>query len=204
MVEKAVIDCKLDFVGVDRDFLVKFVSVLLKGQEPEKHIKPFLQIPKQRTSINSFLKKQSNAQFQGPPEKGVEDLSPELIRRLLSIACAGSVRYVMEHHYFTIAGDIFCQKDGSPIGLDLSVETASLYMSIWDQKFSERLRKLGIRTYIYKRYVDDIFLALQGIGEGWVYDCKAKKMKLNPQHQDNQLPNDQKTQNVAGNSKSDR
>ena len=58
-----------------------------------------------------------------------KNLSQDNIRRLRGIAASKSVKTVMENHYFTIGGKIFRQVDGSAIGLDISVETASLYMS---------------------------------------------------------------------------
>ena len=148
MVEKAVLECNLSFEGIDRGILTKFVSVLLKGQEPDAKLKPYLQVTRQRTSINSFLKKHSESQFLGPPEKGPGDLTPNTLRRLLALACARSVICIMKHNYFTIAGDIYGLRDGSPIGLDLIVETASVYMSICDSKFQQKLNKLGIQVKI--------------------------------------------------------
>ena len=84
----------------------------------------------------------------------------------------------MNNHYFAIGGEIYRQKDGSPIGLDMSVEGASLYMSIWDHKFLDRLKRLGISVLMYKRYVDDIIMVMNGIEKGWVYCKNRKKMVL--------------------------
>ena len=74
------------------------------------------------------------------------------IRRLVGIAASTSVRVVMQNHFFKIGGDIYRQRDGSPIGLDLSVETASLYMSLWDNRFRRKLKSLGIGLEVYFRY----------------------------------------------------
>ena len=71
------------------------------------------------------------------------------LKHLLGIACAKSVEVVMKNHFFTIDKRIFKQKDGSPIGLDMSVEVASLYMSLWDKQFRDKLKKLGIKVEVY-------------------------------------------------------
>ena len=103
-------------------------------------------------------------------------MSPQQVRQLLGIASARTVKNVMMNHFFTINGKLFRQKDGSPIGLDLSVEIASIYMTLWDKKFLATLRRLGIQVGLYKRYVDDTVVILNGINPGWYYCPKAKKM----------------------------
>ena len=85
------------------------------------------------------------------------------------------------NHFFSIAGKIFKQGDGSPIGLDLSVEVASIYMSLWDNKILNTVNKLGIQIGLYKCYVDDTVIILNMINNGWGYDAKVKKMTYEPQ-----------------------
>ena len=82
----------------------------------------------------------------------------------------------MENHYYTIIKKIFRQSDGLPIGLDMSVEAASIYMLLWDEEFLTKLKYLGISTALYKRYVDDILMILRCINRGWKYDKLQKKM----------------------------
>ena len=65
-IEEACQKSKIEYTEVDNWFLAKFVSVLTRG-DCGKHLNRFLQIPKQRTTLNSFMKRQSETQFLGPP-----------------------------------------------------------------------------------------------------------------------------------------
>ena len=103
------------------------------------------------------MRRKSDQQFEGPAVRPIEELEMCHIGTLLGLAASRSTKTVMENHYFSIGGEIFKQRDGSPIGLDISVETASLYMSMWDRKLLDKLKSLGISVDLYKRYVDDIF-----------------------------------------------
>ena len=59
----------------------------------------------------------------------------------------------MRNHYFSIDGKIWKQRDGSPIGLDISVEIAGLYMSMWDKLFLDKVRKAGLKLRLYKKSI---------------------------------------------------
>ena len=95
--------------------------------------------------------------------------------------------------FFVIDGKIYKQRDGSAIGVDLSVETASIYMTLWDSKFRERLRKLGFQLPLYCRYVDDILLALGGLNPGWYYCTRSRRMAFNLEHETATLEADHRT-----------
>ena len=41
-----------------------------------------------------------------------------------------------------------------------------------DRKLKKKLKKLGLKTELYCRYVDDILCALDAINIGWDYDTK--------------------------------
>ena len=132
--------------------------------------------------FSSFLKRKSESKFLGPPLRAVEELNPQDVRILLGMASARSTRHVMSNHFFSINGQIYKQRDGSPIGMDLSVEGASIYMTLWDKKFMNKLRKLGICLGLYKRYVDDIVVGLRAISPGWFFDLKSNKMQFDAKH----------------------
>ena len=175
-IEEATKSCGIEYNNIDKQFLCKFVSVITRGKSGSIEIDQFLQIPKRQTTLNSYLKRRGENQFQGPALRNFVDLSPQQVRQLLGIASARTVKNVMMNHFFTINGKLFRQKNGSPIGLDLSVEIASIYMTLWDKKFLATLRRLGIQVGLYKRYVDDTVVILNGINPGWYYCPKAKKM----------------------------
>ena len=175
-IEESINNCGLVFNQINREFLTKFVSVLTKGVIPDKNLQNFLQVPKFRTTLNSFLTRQEENQFQGPPINNPGDLSHVQVRSLLAIAASRSTKVVMENHYYQIGGKIYRQKEGSAIGVDLSVESCSLYMTNWDKMFLDKLKRLCITVNLYFRYVDDIVIGLRGIHHGWYYSTLLKKM----------------------------
>ena len=163
IIEDCINKSGLEFENINLGFLTKFVSVLTRGNIRDQQLKRFLQIPKARTTLNSFLKRQSEEQFQGPPMEQTVNLLPKHVRALIAIADAKSIKTVMDNHFYQIGGKIYRQREGSAIGVDLSVETCSLYMTDWDQKFLKKLKELGIKVDLYFRYVDDIVIGLRGI-----------------------------------------
>ena len=183
----------LEFTEVNIPFLLKFVSVITKGVTGNPELDAYLQVPKARTTLNSWLKRKSEAQFQGPPLEDWRGIDKATLKHLLGIACAKSVEVVMTNHYFTIDKRIFRQKDGSPIGLDMSVEVASLYMSLWDKSFRDKLRKLGIKVDVYTQYIDDILIVTRAINPGWDFCLKRKTMIFDPDKANTQLNPDQYT-----------
>ena len=50
----------------------------------------------------------------------------------------------------------------------------------WDRKYIKKLRKLGIRTELYNKHLDDIFCDLEGIEKGGCYDKKINQITYNP------------------------
>ena len=131
--------CDLEFTNINTAFLVKLVSVLTKGVTENQTLNRFLQTPKNRTTLNSFLRRQSEEQFTGPPREHHRNLSTSQVRELIAVFAAKSVRVVMTNHFYQIGGRLYQQKEGSAIGVDMSVEAASLYMTTWDEQYLRNL-----------------------------------------------------------------
>ena len=74
-VEKAFRLSGLEFKHVNREFLVKVVSVITGGNHEDPNIREFLAKPKRRTTLNSFLKNPSWTKFEDTPIKNSETLS---------------------------------------------------------------------------------------------------------------------------------
>lgn len=85
----------------------------------------------------------------------------------------------IDPHYFTIKDQIYKQRDGCEIGLNLTVELASIYMLLWVEKFLEKCKTLGIKVDLYKRYVDDTVIVLPSINGGWYFNSKKGCMRYN-------------------------
>ena len=67
-------------------------------------------------------------------------------REILGDAAAISNGAVMQHHYLTIGGKIYRQTEGGSIGLDLTTEISSVYMSLLDKEFIKLWKHLGIQV----------------------------------------------------------
>ena len=48
-------------------------------------------------------------------------------------------------------------------------ELGVVFMSWWDKQFLEKLRRIGIETLLYKRYVDDINIVMVAPDAGLNY-----------------------------------
>ena len=92
-----------------------------------------------------------------------------------------------------MGGDIFRQDDGSPMGLDTSVEGSDIYMLAWERALISKLYKLGWSLEIYKRYVDDIFTLLFNLNKGWHYNVQKDKMEYISDHPNAEQPDDLRT-----------
>ena len=79
------------------------------------------------------------------------------------------------------------------MGLDLLVETASIYMSLWDKDFLDRIRKLGLTLKMYKWYVDDICIVLDAVNPEWYFCKRQKKLVYDLNHPNVNMEADART-----------
>ena len=85
------------------------------------------------------------------------------------------------------------QADGGCIGVDMTVEMAAIYMLIWDLSFLMKLKKIGVKYSLYKRYVDDIVIVLRAIDQGWYFDIGTSKFIFNPDQEYSRMEADLRT-----------
>ena len=77
--------------------------------------------------------------------------------------------------------------------MDLTVELAALYMLVWDRKFLNLTRKLGLELDMYKHYVDDSGQSGGAIYVGWEFNKESGKMIYKDGAMYDGLPPDQRT-----------
>ena len=123
-------------------------------------------------------------------------MNDDEVRALIALALSKSIKVIMKNHFYSIGGQIYRQKDGGCIGMDLTVELASIYMSLWDQHFLSLCKKLGLKIDLYKRYVDDILVILDSLSIGWKFDKRKKTMVYNPEISSTEQEPDSFTMNV--------
>ena len=125
-----------------------------RGGGAEAHIRK----PKGTTTIDSFSKEGKAKQFYGEPIPG--NMTAQHKREIAGAIIANGVGIVMDNHYYEVGGGLYRQYDGGSMGLDLTSITSSIYMLTWDADLIAKLIELGFEVKVYKRYVDDITVAL--------------------------------------------
>ena len=71
------------------------------------------------------------------------------------------LRVVMKNHTYEFNNTIRRQKEGGPIGLDLTGTIAKIFMKWWDEQLIKKLSDLEIEKKMYERYVDDVNICLK-------------------------------------------
>ena len=89
---------------------------------------------------------------------------------LMILAC-------MQNHTYLFNNTIRLQTKGGAIGLKVTQALARLYMLWWDQKFLKIAKEAGAKISMYKRYVDDTNIIIQGIEPNTEWDEESKKLK---------------------------
>ena len=82
-------------------------------------------------------------------------------KRMLALMFSKATEISMKNHMYRFDGKLFKQKDGGPIGDELSQAVARLVMIWWDNEFCGRCRQLDVRMKMYTRYVDDTDIAVE-------------------------------------------
>ena len=88
------------------------------------------------------------------------------IKKAVATIVEISVNAVMGTHIYTFAGRFFVQRDYGPIGLRIMASLASLIMKIWDVLWLQLLKREGISSIDFFRYVDDTRSFLRPLLEG--------------------------------------
>jgi hypothetical protein len=82
-------------------------------------------------------------------------------KRMFAIAVEIMIKRTMNLHDYKFENNIYRQKQGGSIGLDLTGVVADIYMCHWDIQLIEKMRVRDINVKLYKRYKDDIDLIME-------------------------------------------
>ena len=91
---------------------------------------------------------------------------------------------IMKNHTYKCQYVIRRQKEGGAIGIDLTGEMARIFMCWWDRQVLEKLSQLGITPFLYKRYVDDINMAVESLEKNYVYE-EGRLKEIEGEHPNN-------------------
>ena len=138
-IEVAIKHCGLTFKEIDKKYLSQYISIITGGQV-HQDMKKLILDAKNRTTLNSFLNNPKPSQFNKEADTPPEQISDNEVRQLLALGVAKTVKVVMGNHFYKIGGNVYKQNDGGSIGLDLTVELASIYMILWDERFIRKCK----------------------------------------------------------------
>ena len=74
---------------------------------------------------------------------------------------------LFERHFYTFGGTKYHQRGGGPIGLRATCAIARVVMQLWDRDWKNRLRSMGVVTWMVSRYMDDGRAFLPPFRHGW-------------------------------------
>jgi hypothetical protein len=157
VIEESEIDIEIDdielsrFVAVElteeeimKEGLTDVVHVVKKGEKKPRMIDPEM--------VGGEQFREARSKFEKPKRRP----SSVEIRKMIGIVMEILVRKIMENHLYSFNGKIMEQKEGGPIGLELTGALARLVMMWWERKMMEKMRRLKIVIELYKRYIDDM------------------------------------------------
>ena len=85
--------------------------------------------------------------------------NPRELRTMVSLALRKGIIAVMKNHIYRFNEKIYLQKEGGPIGLQLTGAIARIFMLWWDREVKERINNamadIDFQLHMYMRYVDD-------------------------------------------------
>ena len=125
--------------------------------------------------------------WNAPRKEPDEDIQRIMLREGLKIVLA----VIMKNHTYNFNNEIRKQKEGGAIGIDLTGNIANIFMSWWDKELLQKLNKIGINPFLYKRYVDDINLGTETVKQNYEY-VEGKLIETN-EELSNEIPADKKT-----------
>ena len=165
-------EVKID--GVDDEELGLYLSLhRTEEQLREKGVLAFC--PKRRNKRGappritaSGVKVKKEERFQPwirPMERPDERSRRVMLREAMVIV----LTVIMKNHVYNLNNILRRQKEGGAIGMDITGELAKVFMVWWDKEILKRMRSSAMDPALYKRYVDDINVAIDQVPEGTVY-----------------------------------
>ena len=111
-----------------------------------------------------------------PPQRApTEHERRKMLGKMLEIA----IIFCMEHHFYTLGGQVKRQLSGVGTGLRCSEALGRAYGLDWDKRLFLKLENLKWPALMVKRYVDDLNSVLQAIKPGIRYNAVEEKLELN-------------------------
>ncbi len=117
-------------------------------------------------------------------------------RKMIALAVSHGVEACMKNHLYKVGDQVYLQKEGGPIGLELTGAASRAFMWRWDRIYLKNARKAGINILKYERYVDDSNQIAVVPEKGAKYDASSKKVKVDDELKDLQEEEDERLARV--------
>ena len=141
----------------------KYLAVMMTQDEVREHgLEEVIPTRVKKTRRELTL----NCLFSSKPEHEewvmCREPNEEERRKMLACVVSIGVEVVMRNHTYTMGEKIYQQREGCPIGLDLSQAVARSVMMKYDREFIGGMeRATGLKMRMYARYVDDTNLIVE-------------------------------------------
>ena len=115
-------------------------------------------------------------------------------KKVLSLCIEQGLEAALDSHLYLWHKEVMEQKEGLPIGLDLTRAVARLIMMDWDQQFLRLASANNITYYLYSRFMDDTANVTEALQPGTRWSA-LEKMIVHPHlvDEDKEVPDDIRT-----------
>ena len=137
--------------------------------------------PPKITSSGVKVKKEERFKAWVTPREAPDEAKQ---RVMLTEALKIVLTVIMKNHIYNFNDVMRRQKEGGAIGMDITGELAKVFMVWWDKQVLQKLRGLDMEPGLYKRYVDDVNLAIDQVEEGTTYEDGTLVQNINGEDRD--------------------
>ena len=126
----------------------------------------------------------------------ISEISMAAKRKLITEALRIVLLTLLKTHTYDFAGILKRQKEGGPIGLQLTGVVAQVFMVWWDRELKRRLDEIDFRMKMHQRYVDDTNVAAKETAIGARYDGERLIANETTIAEDESEPPDKRTMQI--------
>ena len=123
----------------------------------------------------------------------ISEMNCEMKKKMIAEALRVALLTVLKTHTYEFAGAIKLQRNGGPIGMELTGVVAQVFMVWWDREFRERLRRANCQMNLHERYVDDSNVVTMETEVGARYDGERLVVTEDTIREDEGVPVDKRT-----------
>ena len=109
--------------------------------------------------------------------KPLKSPSETEVKTMVGLVLENIIKISMKNHLYQFANQVRVQENTGPTGYDLTGLVADVYMVWWDERFSQRLLDLKLKTDINVRFKDDLNILTRALPLGAHYCRKNKEMQ---------------------------